>query len=65
MSVSLVGQTITLSEKSLLFLLLTIKYAAYYLGLSLVDATMLFPEVKEKLSSESKELLANIVQGKF
>ena len=65
MSVSLVGQTITLSEKSLLFLLLTIKYAAYYLGLSLVDATMLFPEVKEKLSFESKELLANIVQGKF
>ena len=65
MGTSLVGPSIALDEKSFLLLLLTIKNAALYLGLTMIDTTMVFQWAREKLSPESTEILERMAQGGF
>lgn len=60
---SLVGSSIALDEKSLMLLLLTIRYASFYLSLAMIDTTILFQEIEEKLSPESRKILQSIVRG--
>lgn len=63
MGTSLVGPSIALHENSLILLLLTIRYASFYLCLTMIDTTILFQGTEEKLSPESCKILQSIVRG--
>lgn len=60
---SLVGHSILMDEKALLFLLLTIKNASFYLCLAMIDTVILFQGAEEKLSLESRGILQSIIRG--
>lgn len=63
MGTSLIGPSIALSDRSLLFLLRILKNAVFYLCLAIIDTTILFPRTKEKLSPKSCEMLQSIMRG--